>query len=104
MIMLVLDLAFFGVIGVTVWAVQMAWIPFWAAGVVNGLGHFWGYRNYACPDASRSEEQTSELQSLMRISYAVFCLKTTTQKQNQSFYSIHTTVHTYNQIHRTSIY
>jgi stearoyl-CoA desaturase (delta-9 desaturase) len=51
-IMLVIDLALFGVLGLTVWAVQMAWIPFWAAGVVNGLGHFWGYRNYACPDAS----------------------------------------------------
>src|SRR3546814_2405614 len=90
----------------------MAWIPFWAAGVVNGIGHAWGYRNYASPDTStnvspwgiiiggeelhnnhhaygtsakfstkwyefdlgRSEEHTSELQSLMRISYAVFCL------------------------------
>ncbi len=52
MIMLATDLALFGVIGLTVWAVQMAWIPFWAAGVVNGLGHAWGYRNYACPDDS----------------------------------------------------
>ncbi|TAL84463.1 MAG: acyl-CoA desaturase [Candidimonas sp.] len=52
LIMLVLDLSLFGVLGLTVWAVQMAWIPFWAAGVVNGLGHFIGYRNYACPDAS----------------------------------------------------
>jgi stearoyl-CoA desaturase (delta-9 desaturase) len=52
MIMLVLDLAMFGAVGVTVWAVQMAWIPFWAAGVVNGIGHYWGYRNYASPDTS----------------------------------------------------
>ncbi|TCT04484.1 DesA family fatty acid desaturase [Paralcaligenes ureilyticus] len=52
LIMLALDLSLFGVLGLTVWAVQMAWIPFWAAGVVNGLGHFIGYRNYACPDAS----------------------------------------------------
>jgi stearoyl-CoA desaturase (delta-9 desaturase) len=52
LIMLGIDLALFGTIGLTVWAVQMAWIPFWAAGVVNGLGHFWGYRNYACPDTS----------------------------------------------------
>jgi stearoyl-CoA desaturase (delta-9 desaturase) len=52
LIMLGIDLALFGVLGLTVWAVQMAWIPFWAAGVVNGIGHFWGYRNYACPDAS----------------------------------------------------
>ncbi|GAB2895285.1 fatty acid desaturase [Paralcaligenes sp. KSB-10] len=52
LIMLAIDLSLFGLLGLTVWAVQMAWIPFWAAGVVNGLGHFWGYRNYACPDAS----------------------------------------------------
>lgn len=52
MIMLVIDLALFGVLGLTVWAVQMAWIPFWAAGVVNGIGHWWGYRNYASPDTS----------------------------------------------------
>ncbi|WP_269494135.1 DesA family fatty acid desaturase [Castellaniella sp. S9] len=52
LIMLIVDLALFGVIGLTVWAIQMAWIPFWAAGVVNGLGHAWGYRNYACPDDS----------------------------------------------------
>ncbi|GAA5233881.1 acyl-CoA desaturase [Verticiella sediminum] len=50
--MLAIDLALFGVLGLTVWAVQMAWIPFWAAGVVNGIGHFWGYRNYASPDTS----------------------------------------------------
>jgi len=52
MIMLGIDLALFGVLGLSVWAVQMAWIPFWAAGVVNGVGHFWGYRNYASPDTS----------------------------------------------------
>jgi len=40
--------------GLTIWAVQMAWIPFWAAGVVNGIGHYWGYRNYDCADASRN--------------------------------------------------
>ena len=53
-IMLVLDLVAFGPLGLTIWAVQMAWIPFWAAGVVNGVGHFWGYRNYDCEDASRN--------------------------------------------------
>lgn len=52
LVMLVIDVALFGVLGLTVWAVQMAWIPFWAAGVVNGVGHFWGYRNYASPDTS----------------------------------------------------
>jgi stearoyl-CoA desaturase (delta-9 desaturase) len=51
-IMMVIDVALFGAVGLTVWAVQMAWIPFWAAGVVNGLGHFWGYRNFNSADAS----------------------------------------------------
>jgi len=51
-IMLVIDVLLFGAIGITIWAVQMVWIPFWAAGVVNGLGHYWGYRNYDCADAS----------------------------------------------------
>ncbi len=53
-IMMVIDLVAFGPIGLTIWAVQMAWIPVWAAGVVNGIGHFWGYRNYDCSDASRN--------------------------------------------------
>lgn len=52
LIMLFIDLALFGSIGFTIWAVQMAWIPFWAAGVVNGIGHYWGYRNFASPDTS----------------------------------------------------
>ncbi|MFT0549069.1 fatty acid desaturase [Allopusillimonas ginsengisoli] len=52
LIMLGIDLALFGVLGLTVWAVQMAWIPFWAAGVVNGVGHAFGYRNFASPDTS----------------------------------------------------
>jgi stearoyl-CoA desaturase (delta-9 desaturase) len=52
LIMLGLDIALFGAIGLTVWAVQMAWIPFWAAGVVNGVGHYWGYRNFNSPDTS----------------------------------------------------
>ncbi len=51
-IMMVIDVALFGVVGLSVWALQMAWIPFWAAGVVNGLGHFWGYRNFNSSDAS----------------------------------------------------
>ncbi|MDA7417929.1 fatty acid desaturase [Xenophilus arseniciresistens] len=51
-LMLILNLALFGGLGLTVWAVQMLWIPFWAAGVVNGLGHFWGYRNFEAQDAS----------------------------------------------------
>ena len=50
--MLIIDLALFGVIGVTIWAVQMIWIPFFAAGVVNGLGHWFGYRNFEPADAS----------------------------------------------------
>jgi len=51
-IMLVVDLALFGPIGATIWAVQMLWIPITAAGVINGIGHYWGYRNFACADAS----------------------------------------------------
>ena len=51
-LMMVIDVALFGIVGLTVWAVQMVWIPFWAAGVVNGLGHFWGYRNFNSSDAS----------------------------------------------------
>ena len=51
-IMMVIDVALFGIVGLSVWAVQMIWIPFWAAGVVNGLGHFWGYRNFNSSDAS----------------------------------------------------
>ncbi len=51
-LMLVLDLLLFGAGGLTIWAVQMMWIPFWAAGVINGVGHYFGYRNYECPDAS----------------------------------------------------
>lgn len=51
-LLLFVDLALFGIAGLTVWAIQLLWIPFWAAGVVNGLGHYWGYRNYEPRDAS----------------------------------------------------
>ncbi|NIF52760.1 acyl-CoA desaturase [Burkholderia sp. Ax-1724] len=51
-LMMVINVALFGVVGLTIWAVQMIWIPFWAAGVVNGLAHFWGYRNFNSSDAS----------------------------------------------------
>ncbi len=51
-LLLIIDVLLFGVIGITVWAVQMLWIPITAAGIVNGLGHYWGYRNYECADAS----------------------------------------------------
>ncbi|MFJ7791181.1 delta-9 fatty acid desaturase DesA [Pseudomonas sp. NPDC096925] len=51
-LMAVIDLLLFGTIGITIWAVQMMWIPFWAAGVVNGLGHALGYRNFECRDAA----------------------------------------------------
>lgn len=53
-LMFVLDLILFGMPGITIWALQMAWIPFFAAGVVNGVGHYWGYRNFECPDAARN--------------------------------------------------
>ena len=51
-LMMVVDLALFGVAGLAVWAVQMAWIPVTAAGIINGLGHWWGYRNFEAVDAS----------------------------------------------------
>lgn len=53
-LMLIIDLLLFGAIGATVWAVQMLWIPVTAAGIINGLGHYWGYRNFETrkPDAS----------------------------------------------------
>ncbi|MCK9259837.1 MAG: fatty acid desaturase [Azoarcus sp.] len=51
-LMLIIDVMAFGAIGLTIWAVQMMWIPIWAAGVVNGLGHYIGYRNFDCTDAS----------------------------------------------------
>ncbi len=51
-LMMILDLALFGAAGLAVWAVQMAWIPVTAAGIINGFGHYWGYRNFEAPDAS----------------------------------------------------
>jgi stearoyl-CoA desaturase (delta-9 desaturase) len=51
-VMLIVNLFLFGAIGATVWAIQMAWIPVTAAGIINGLGHWWGYRNFEAPDAS----------------------------------------------------
>jgi stearoyl-CoA desaturase (Delta-9 desaturase) len=51
---LVTNLALFGAAGAVMWLVEMAWIPFFAAGVINGLGHWWGYRNFATPDHSRN--------------------------------------------------
>ncbi len=51
-LLLFVSFALFGFAGVAIWALQMAWIPFWAAGVVNGLGHWWGYRNFESADTS----------------------------------------------------
>ena len=53
-LMLIIDLALFGIIGLSVWGVQMLWIPFFAAGVINGIGHHSGYRNFECKDAARN--------------------------------------------------
>ena len=53
-IMLIADYLMFGFAGVAIWGVQMLWIPFWAAGVINGIGHWWGYRNFETSDASRN--------------------------------------------------
>ncbi|MHB1140631.1 MAG: DesA family fatty acid desaturase [Sulfuricaulis sp.] len=51
-LMFVVNLVLFGPLGITIWAVQMAWIPIFAAGVINGIGHYWGYRNYEVVDTS----------------------------------------------------
>ncbi|MFM7783420.1 MAG: acyl-CoA desaturase, partial [Gammaproteobacteria bacterium] len=53
-LMLLADVALFGVAGIAVWAIQMAWIPFFAAGVINGVGHAIGYRNFEIPNAARN--------------------------------------------------
>lgn len=53
-LMLFINVILFGIPGITIWALQMVWIPIWAAGVINGIGHYWGYRNYECPDAARN--------------------------------------------------
>ena len=50
--MLAVNIIMFGAIGITIWAIQMVWIPLFAAGVINGVGHWWGYRNYESADAS----------------------------------------------------
>lgn len=54
LLMLVIDLMLFGPAGIIVWGVQMIWIPFFAAGVINGAAHWWGYRNYDVKDTSRN--------------------------------------------------
>jgi stearoyl-CoA desaturase (delta-9 desaturase) len=51
-LMLIINVLLFGALGLTVWAVQMLWIPVTAAGIINGVGHYWGYRNFEAPDAS----------------------------------------------------
>jgi len=51
-LMMIINLMLFGAIGATVWAVQMLWIPITAAGIINGIGHWWGYRNFEAQDAS----------------------------------------------------
>ena len=51
-LMLIIDVTLFGALGLTVWAIQMIWIPITAAGIINGIGHWWGYRNFEAADAS----------------------------------------------------
>ena len=52
-LMLLIDIILFGALpGMLIWLAQVLWIPFWAAGVINGIGHYWGYRNFKCADAS----------------------------------------------------
>jgi stearoyl-CoA desaturase (delta-9 desaturase) len=54
LLMLIIDLFLFGPWGFVVWGVQMIWVPFWAAGVINGAAHWWGYRNTDTKDTSRN--------------------------------------------------
>ncbi|HNB46216.1 MAG TPA: fatty acid desaturase, partial [Burkholderiaceae bacterium] len=49
---LIADVLLFGAAGLTIWSVQMLWIPITAAGIINGIGHYWGYRNFEAPDTS----------------------------------------------------
>ena len=51
-LMLIINVILFGPIGLTIWAVQMIWAPIFAAGIINGVGHYWGYRNFRADDAS----------------------------------------------------
>jgi len=51
-LMFIVNVLLFGPIGITIWAIQMMWIPITAAGIINGIGHYWGYRNYEAADAS----------------------------------------------------
>jgi stearoyl-CoA desaturase (delta-9 desaturase) len=53
-LLMVINFVLFGFIGITIWAVQMIWIPLFAAGVINGIGHFWGYRTFQAEDASKN--------------------------------------------------
>jgi len=54
LLLLIFNLCVFGLWGWLIWGVQMLWIPFWAAGVINGVGHWWGYRNGVTRDSSRN--------------------------------------------------
>lgn len=51
-LMAIINIALFGSVGMVIWAIQMMWIPFWAAGFVNGVGHWWGYRNFESSDTA----------------------------------------------------
>jgi stearoyl-CoA desaturase (delta-9 desaturase) len=53
-VMLAIDLTLFGWMGLIMWPIQMIWVPFWAAGIVNGVGHYLGYRNGISKDESRN--------------------------------------------------
>ena len=54
-LMLIIDIMLFGLLaGAIVWVIQMVWIPFWASGIINGVGHYWGYRNFQPQDESRN--------------------------------------------------
>ena len=54
LIMLLINVWLFGPIGLLIWGIQMIWIPFWAAGFINGIGHYYGYRNGETKDSSKN--------------------------------------------------
>ncbi len=54
LLFMAIDLLLFGLVGIVLWGFAMAWIPFWGAGVINGIGHAWGYRNFETPDVSKN--------------------------------------------------
>jgi stearoyl-CoA desaturase (delta-9 desaturase) len=52
LLLFILNIILFGTVGIIIWSIQMMWTPIFAAGGINGVGHYWGYRNYNTNDDS----------------------------------------------------